>query len=622
MTDNKKMSNKIVGIDLGTTNSCISLMEGKNPQVLENPDGYRTTPSVVSFDKKENKFLVGLTAKRQSAINPETIFSIKRKMGTSEKVRLGGKDLTPEQISAEILSYLINYAEDKLGEKISRAVITVPAYFNDSQRKATENAGKIAGLKVERIINEPTAAALAYGLDRTEKDQKVLIYDLGGGTFDVSILQITKSSEGGVFEVLSTSGINTLGGDDFDKRITDYLINEFKKENGIDLRSKDKEEKERKMTLQRLQESAQQAKHELSAKLETTVSIPYIASKDGQTYHLQVNLTRAKFNDLTKDLIAQTSDKVSEALREAKLKAEDIEQIILVGGSTRMNSVEDLIIGKFGEKKINKSVNPDEVVAIGAAIQGAVLRGDIKDVLLLDVTPLSLGIEVEGGMNDIIIRRNTTIPTEENRTYSTATDNQTSVHIRVLQGERTRALDNKVLGTFELTGIDPAPRGIPQIEVKFSIDSNGIVSVSAKDRKNNKEQSIIIKDNQNLTEEEIARMIREAEENKEKDEEFKNNLETLNRAQTYLYTFSQQIEDFKTHKDFSEDDAQYKEFLKLYEDLKKSTEEKDYVEIKKQIGKIEEMVKLANELMQRMPKEEAAEGNNSEILDVEPEKTE
>src|SRR3954470_14713837 len=532
---NSKVSNKIVGIDLGTTNSCIAVMEGKAPRVLENPEGSHTTPSVVSFDKKENRFIVGLAAKRQAAINPDTVFSIKRKIGTSQKVHLGGKELTPEQVSAEILRYLTSYAEEKLGEKITRAVITVPAYFNDSQRKATENAGKIAGLKVERIINEPTAAALAYGLDRTERDQKVLIYDLGGGTFDVSILQITKSAEGGVFEVLSTAGINDLGGDDFNKRIVDYLIEEFKKESSIDLRTKDKEEKDRKMTLQRLQDAAEQAKHELSAKLKTTVSLPYVASRDGETFHLNVEITRAKFEDLTKDYIKKTAEKINDALREAKLKENDIEQIILVGGSTRMPMVDELIASKFGEKKINKSVNPDEVVAVGAAIQGAVLMGDVKDILLLDVTPLSLGIEVEGGIMDVIIPRNTTIPKKETRTYSTAVDNQPSVHIRVLQGERPRALDNKVLGTFELTGIEPAPRGVPQIEVIFDIDTNGIASISAKDKKTGREQSIVIKDSQGLSEEEIQKMIKEAEKNKVKDEELKSNLETLNRAQTYCY---------------------------------------------------------------------------------------
>jgi molecular chaperone DnaK len=494
----------------------------------------------------------------------------------------------------------------------------VPAYFNDSQRKATENAGLIAGLKVERIINEPTAAALAYGLDRTERDQKVLIYDLGGGTFDVSILQITKGEEGGTFEVKATAGINNLGGDDFNQRIVEYLIEEFKKTNNIDLRTKDKEEKDRRMTLQRLQEASEQAKHELSSKLETDVSLLFIASQDGNPLHLQVKITRAKFVDLTKDLMKKTANEVDEALRRAKLTERDIDQIILVGGSTRMPMVEELLQSKFGEKKINKSVNPDEVVAVGAAIQGAILRGDIKDVLLLDVTSLSLGIEVEGGMNDIIIRRDTTIPTEETRIYSTATDNQPSVHIRVLQGERPRALDNKVLGTFELTGIEPAPRGIPQIEVKFSIDSNGIVSVSAKDKKTNKEQSITIKDSQGLSKEEIERMIREAEENKEKDEEFKSNLETLNRAQSYLYTFTNQIEEFKKHKDFKEDDPQFQQFQELYNDLKKAVENKDYPELKKQISKIEELMKLSNELMQKMPKEESEK--KEDVVDVEPEK--
>lgn len=618
-SDSKKASNKIVGIDLGTTNSCIAVMEGKTPRVLENPDGFRTTPSVVSFDKKESKFLVGITAKRQAVINSETVFSVKRKMGISEKIRLGGKELTPEQTSAEILRYLVSYAEEKLGEKIVRAVITVPAYFNDAQRKATENAGKIAGLQVERIINEPTAAALAYGLDKTIREQKILVYDLGGGTFDVSVLQISKSEGGeGVFEVLATTGINTLGGDEFNKRIVDYLIVEFKKENSIDLRTKDKEEKDRKMTLQRLQEASEQAKHELSGKLETTISLPYIAVKSGEPIHLNIKLSRAKFVDLTKDYLKKSAEKIEEVLKEADLAKKDIEQIILVGGSTRMPMVEELIKDKFGDRKINKSVNPDEVVAVGAAIQGAVLMGDIKDVLLLDVTPLSLGIEVEGGMNDIIIRHNTTIPTEETRTYSTATDNQPSVHIRVLQGERSRALDNKVLGTFELTGIEPARRGIPQIEVKFAIDSNGIVSVTAKDKKTNKEQSITIKDNQSLSKEEIQRMVREAEENKDKDEEFKNNLATLNQAQSYIYTFEQQIKDFKKHKDFQEDDESFKKLVEMYQGLKEATEKKDYPDIKEKLKEIEKMMKLANELAQKMSPEK--NDDKDDVLDVEPEK--
>ncbi|CAG8550676.1 5519_t:CDS:2 [Paraglomus occultum] len=592
--------------------------KGKNPRVLENEEGGRTTPSVVSFDKKENRFLVGLAAKRQAAINPETVFSIKRKMGTSTKVKLGGKDLTPEQVSAEILNYLAGYAGKKLGKKITRAVITVPAYFNDAQRKATENAGLIAGLKVERIINEPTAAALAYGLDRVERDQKILVYDLGGGTFDVSILQITKGEEGGTFEVRSTAGINDLGGDDFNKRLVDYIIEEFKKESKIDLRTKDREEKDRKITLQRLREAVEQTKHELSAKLKATVSIPYIASHNGETFHLNVEVTRAKFEELTKDYMKKTAEKVDEALREAKLREGEIDQIILVGGSTRMPMVENLIKGRFGEKRINKSVNPDEVVAVGAAIQGAVLRGDIKDVLLLDVTPLSLGIETEGGMFAKLIERNTTIPTRKSEFFSTAMDNQPSVFIRVFQGERTRAQDNKLLSAFELTGIEPAPRGIPQIEVVFDIDANGVVSVSAKDKKTGKEQSIVIRDSQSLSDEEIQRMIKEAEENRAKDEELKDNLETLNRAQTYCYTFEKQIEEFKSHKNFKEDDPQFQEFKKLYEGLKKLTEEKNYPELKNQLNKIDEMMKLSNELMQKMPKENSA--NGEEIVDVSPEK--
>ncbi|CAG8488662.1 13775_t:CDS:2 [Gigaspora margarita] len=621
-SDSKKVSNKIVGIDLGTTNSCIAVMEGKSGRVLENREGSRTTPSVVSYIKEEKRFGVGNEAKRRTAIDPHVIFSIKSLMGQdlekSEvrerykgkftfqrdakdnrwKVSLGKNEkseeilLTPEQISAHTLSFLTSYAEEKLGEKIKKAVITVPAYFDDNQRKATENAGIIAGLEVQRIINEPTAAALAYGLDKVVRDQKILVYDLGGGTFDVSILQISKSESGeGVFEVLSTAGINTLGGDNFDKRIVDYLIQEFKKENKIDLRTGDKEEVNRRITLQRLQEEAQRVKHELSGKLETKAELTFIASKDGSPLHLNVKITRAKFEDLTRDYIRQTAGKIDEVLKIARggaLKKDDIEQIVLVGGSTRMPMVEVLLEEKFGKKKINKSVNPDEVVAIGAAIQGAVLQGDIKDILLLDVTPLSLGIEVEKNVFDKLIERNTTIPAKKTRVYSNAADNQASVHIRIAQGERERFSDNKVIGSFEL-GIKPGPRGTSQVEVEFTIDSNGIISVSAQDKQTGKKQSITIEGSQNLSEEEVARMVREAEENREKDEQFKKD----------------------------EDDPQFQQYQNYYNDLKKAVDEENYEKIREESKKIEELMKLTEQLNQKMPSEskEGKEGSEEEIVD-------
>jgi len=615
-----KIGNKIIGIDLGTTNSCAAIVEGKDPRVLENNEGFRTTPSWVSFDQEGNRFLVGIAAKRQAAVNPETVSSAKRKMGTSEKIRLGGKDLTPEEISAKILGYLKNCAEEKLNEGVARAVITVPAYFNDAQRKATENAGKIAGLKVERIINEPTAAALAYGFNRTEKNQNIIVYDLGGGTFDVSILQITKEEGESLIQVLSTAGINDLGGDDFNHKIVDYLIKKFKEKNNIDLRTKDEKEKDRKITLQRLQEAAEQAKHELSSKIETAISLPYIASRGNEMLHLEVKISRADFENLTKDYMKRTAEKIDEALRESKLTKDKINQVILVGGSTRMPMVEELVKDKFGDKKINKSVNPDEVVAIGAAIQGAILSGDVKDILLLDVTPLSLGIEIEGGMMDVIIPKNTTIPKKETRTYSTSVDNQPGVFIQVFQGERTaRARDNKLLGGFELTEIEPAPRGIPQIEVTFDIDTNGIASVSAKDKKTGREHSIIIKNSQGLSEAEIEKMIKEAEENREKDEELKTNLETLNKAKSYCYTFENQMKEFENSKNFDKDDSQFQEFKKLYDNLKKATDESNYPELKKQINEIDKLMKLSNDLMQKMPKEgENKESDNEDVLDVEP----
>ena len=513
---------KIIGIDLGTTNSCVAVMEGGQPTVIANAEGSRTTPSVVAFTK-DGERLIGQVAKRQAVTNPErTVISIKREMGTSYKVNIDGKQYTPQDISAMILTKMKETAESYLGEKVTQAVITVPAYFNDSQRQATKDAGRIAGLEVLRIINEPTAASLAYGLDK-EENQKILVYDLGGGTFDVSILDIGD----GVFEVLSTNGNTRLGGDDFDQRIIDYVAEQFKKENGIDL-------KQDKIAAQRLKEAAEKAKIELSGTTTANINLPFITADATGPKHLDVTLTQAKFNELTADLVDATVEPMRKALKDAGLTVEQINKVILVGGSTRIPAVQEAVKKVTGKEPF-KGINPDECVAIGAAIQGGVLGGEVKDVLLLDVTPLSLGLETEGHIFTKLIERNTTIPTSKSQVFSTAADGQTTVEIHVLQGERQMAYDNKTLGRFQLTGIAPAPRGVPQIEVTFSIDNNGIVNVSAKDKATNNEQQITITASTNLTEEEINQRVKEAEQFAEQDKKRKEEVETLNHADSLIY---------------------------------------------------------------------------------------
>ena len=523
---------KIIGIDLGTTNSAVAVLEGNESKIIPNPEGNRTTPSVVAF--KNGEIQVGEVAKRQAVTNLNTISSIKRHMGdASYKVEIEGKQYTPQEISAMILQYLKGYAEEYLGEKVEKAVITVPAYFNDAQRQATKDAGRIAGLEVERIVNEPTAAALAYGLDKVDHEEKILVFDLGGGTFDVSILELGD----GVFDVLSTSGDNHLGGDDFDNKIIEFLVAEFKRDNGIDL-SQDK------MAMQRLKDAAEKAKKDLSGVTSTQISLPFITAGEAGPLHLEVTLTRAKFDQLTLDLVERTKEPVRRALSDAGLSASEIDQVILVGGSTRIPAVVEAVRKETG-KEPNKSVNPDEVVAMGAAIQGGVISGDVKDIVLLDVTPLSLGIETMGGVFTKLIDRNTTIPTSKSQVFSTAADNQPAVDVHVLQGERPMAADNKTLGRFQLTDIPPAPRNVPQIEVTFDIDKNGIVNVRAKDLGTGKEQTITIKSSSGLTDEEIERMVKDAEANAEADKKRKEEVDLRNEVDQLIFTVDKTLNEIE-----------------------------------------------------------------------------
>ncbi|WP_100402304.1 molecular chaperone DnaK [Bacillus sp. FJAT-42315] len=582
---------KIIGIDLGTTNSCVAVLEGGEAKVIPNPEGNRTTPSVVAFKNGERQ--VGEVAKRQAITNPNTIMSVKRHMGTAHKETIEGKEYSPQEISAMILQHLKSYAEEYLGEKVEKAVVTVPAYFNDAERQATKDAGKIAGLEVERIINEPTAAALAYGMDKMDEDQTILVYDLGGGTFDVSILELGD----GVFEVRSTAGDNRLGGDDFDQVIIDYLVQEFKKENGIDL-SQDK------MAMQRLKDAAEKAKKDLSGVTSTQISLPFITAGEAGPLHLELTLSRAKFDELSANLVERTMGPVRQALQDADMSASELDKVILVGGSTRIPAVQEAIRKATG-KEPHKGVNPDEVVAMGAAVQGGVLTGDVKDVVLLDVTPLSLGIETMGGVFTKLIDRNTTIPTSKSQVFSTAADSQTAVDIHVLQGERSMAAANKTLGRFQLADIPPAPRGIPQIEVTFDIDKNGIVNVSAKDMGTGKQQNITIKSSSGLSDEEIDRMVQEAEENAEADKKLKEEVELRNEADQLVFTTEKTLKELEGKVDAEE----VKKAEDAKEALKAAIEKNELEDIR---AKKDELSEIVQNLSMKLYEEAAKQAQQQE----------